>query len=195
MSARNSSSRWLVLSLSALVVGLVVWLTPAGVQAQSGGVPESAGCSNPPPSSCLTCHAQVDPIANQGEWHVVHARNDFCRNCHGGDDRTMDKAQAHEGMMSNPLGDTYLSCHQCHPDDYQQRAEKFAVALGVTPQSHEPITATVALNPSSGVPAVRLPAAPTSGLAVVSPSTWLALLALVALVLMGVTLTLRKLPH
>jgi hypothetical protein len=67
--------------------------------------------------------------------------------------------------------------------------------LGVTPQSHEPVTATMALNPSSGVPAVRLPAAPTSGLAAVGTSTWLALLALLALVLMGVALTLRRLPH
>jgi hypothetical protein len=194
MFARRLSSRWLVFALSALVVGLVLWLTPAVVRAQSGGVPESAGCSNPPPSSCLTCHAQVDPVADQGEWHIIHAQNDFCRNCHGGDDRTLDKDQAHTGMMPNPLDDTYLSCHACHTD-YQQRAEKFAVVLGVTPQSHEPITTTMALNPASGAPAVRLPAAPTSGLAAVSPSTWLALLALVALVLIGVTLTLRKLPH
>jgi hypothetical protein len=194
MSARHSFSRWLVFSISALVVGLVLWLTPAVVRAQSGGVPESAGCSNPPPSSCLTCHAQIDPIANQGEWHVVHARNDFCRNCHGGDDRTLDKDQAHTGMMPNPLDDTYLSCHACHTD-YQQRAEVFAVVLGVTPLSHEPVTTTLALNSASSAPAVRLPIAPTSGTAAVSPSTWLALIAVVALVLIGVTLTLRKLPH
>jgi hypothetical protein len=195
MSVRRQSSRWLAFALGALVVGLALCLTPAAAWAQSGGVPDSSGCSYPPASSCITCHAQVDPIANQGEWHVVHARNDFCRNCHGGDDRTMDQVQAHVGVVRNPLGDTYLSCHQCHPDDYQQRAEKFAVILGVTPQSHEPVTATVALNPASGAPAVQLPVAPTSGLAAVGTSTWLVLLALVALVLMGVALTLRKLPH
>jgi hypothetical protein len=31
-----------------------------------------------------------------------------------------------------------MACHQCHPDDYRQRAEVFAVALHVTPQSSEP---------------------------------------------------------
>jgi hypothetical protein len=36
------------------------------------------------------------------------------------------------------LQDTYLACHQCHPDDYQQRAEVFAVALHITPRSNEP---------------------------------------------------------
>jgi hypothetical protein len=195
MSARRSSSRLLVGSISALVVGLVLWLTPAGAQAQSGSVPESVGCSNPPSSSCLTCHAQVDPIANQGEWHVVHDRNDFCRNCHGGDDRTTDKDQAHVGVMPNPLDDTYLSCHQCHPDDYQQRAEKFAAVLGVTSHSNEPITTTLALNPSNGAPAVRLPAAPASDVVAIGTSTWLALIAVVALALLGVTLTLRKLSH
>ena len=107
----------------------------------------------------------------------------------------MDKDQAHVGVMRNPLGDTYLSCHQCHPDDYQQRAEKFAVVLGVTPQSHEPVTATVALNPSSGVPAVRLLIAPTSNSGVAGAWGWLALIAVMALVLTGMTLTLRKLPH
>jgi hypothetical protein len=195
MSARRSSSRLLVSSISALVVGLVLWLTPAVVRAQSGSVPEAAGCSNPPPSSCITCHTQADPIANQGEWHVVHARNDFCRNCHGGDDRTMDKDQAHIGVMRNPLGDTYLSCHQCHPEDYQQRAEKFAVVLGVTSHSNEPITTTLALNPSSGAPAVRMPAAPTSGLGGAGAWGWFALIAVIALALLGATLTLRKLPH
>jgi len=107
----------------------------------------------------------------------------------------MDTDQAHVGMMSNPLDTTYLSCHQCHPDDYRQRAEQFAVVLGVTPQSDEPVTATVALNPSSGVPAVQLPAAPTSGMGVAGTSWLLALFALVAILLTGVTLTWRKLSH
>jgi hypothetical protein len=195
MSVRRQSSRWLAFALGALVVGLAVCLTPAAAWAQSGGVPESSNCSYPPESSCSTCHSQVDSVSVQGEWHTIHARSDICRNCHGGDDRTMDKDQAHVGVMRNPLGDTYLSCHQCHPDDYQQRAEKFAVVLGVTPQSHEPLTTTLALNPSNGAPAVRLPITPTSGVAAVGTSTWLALIAVVALVLMGVALTLRKLPH
>lgn len=107
----------------------------------------------------------------------------------------MDKDQAHVGMMRNPLDDTYLSCHQCHPDDYRQRAEQFAVVLGVTPQSGEPVTATVTLNPSSGMPAVQLPAAPASSVSVAGTWGLLALIAVVAILLTSVTLTWRKLSH
>ncbi|HTP11208.1 MAG TPA: hypothetical protein VMP08_23295 [Anaerolineae bacterium] len=194
MPAQRRSSRWLVAALSVLVVGLILCLTPAVVSAQGGGVPESSGCSYPPPSSCLTCHAQVDPVAAKGEWHIIHARNDFCRNCHGGDDRTMDKDQAHAGMIANPLDDTYLSCHACHTD-YQQRAEKFAVILGVTPQSHKPITTTAVLNSSNGVPLMTRPTVPTSNS--ISTGAWwlLGLLAIAALLLAGVTVTRHRLSH
>ena len=198
MSTRYRSSKWLVFVFGVLVVGLALWLTPAVAQAQGGGQgggAESSGCTLPPPSSCLTCHAQTDPIADRGEWHVIHARNDFCRNCHGGDDRTMDKDQAHVGMLANPLDDTYLSCHACHID-YQQRAEKFAVILGVTPQSHEPITTSVALNSSGGVPMVSpRTTLPTTNSG--STGSWwiLGLLALAALLLAGVSVTRHRLSH
>ena len=193
MSAQHRSSRWLTFALSAVVVGLTLCLTPMVVSAQGGG-PESSGCSYPPPSSCSTCHAQLDPIANQGEWHILHARNDVCRNCHGGDDRTLDKAQAHIGMMPNPLDDTYLSCHACHTD-YQQRAEQFAVVLGVTPQSHEPVTTTVGLNPSSGVPLAQLPGASISNSNSIGMWWLLALVAVVAVALAGVTFVRRRQTH
>ena len=47
----------------------------------------------------------------------------------------MDKALAHQGMIANPLSDIYTDCHSCHPDDYQVRAEVFALELGITPSS------------------------------------------------------------
>ena len=105
----------------------------------------------------------------------------------------MDKDQAHVGVVRDPLGDTYLSCHQCHPNDYQQRAEKFAVVLGVTPQSHEPITTTVAMNPASGAPAVRLPITPTSNAVVAGAWGWLALIAVVAVLLISLAVASRRL--
>jgi hypothetical protein len=191
MSVRRQSSRWLAFALGALVVGLALCLTPAAVWAQGGG-PESSGCTYPPESSCSTCHSQVDSVSVQGEWHILHARNDICRNCHGGDDRTMDKDQAHVGMMPNPLDDTYLNCHACHVD-YQQRAARFAVVLRVTPHSSEPITATVGLNPSSGAPVAQQSVAPTLGLNGTAAGWLLALLAAAALILTGVTLTRRRL--
>jgi hypothetical protein len=193
MSTRYRSSKWLVFAIGVLVVGLTLCLTPAVAQAQGGG-PESSGCTSPPPSSCLTCHAQVDPVADKGAWHIIHANNDFCRNCHGGDDRTMDKDQAHIGVMRNPLDDTYLSCHACHTD-YQQRADKFAVILGVTPQGHEPVTTTVALNSSNGVPLVTRPTLPISNSS--STGSWwlLGLLAIAALLLAGVSVARHRLSH
>jgi hypothetical protein len=47
----------------------------------------------------------------------------------------MDKDLAHEGLVVNPLEDIYTNCYHCHPDDYQARAERFALTLGVTPNS------------------------------------------------------------
>lgn len=47
----------------------------------------------------------------------------------------MDKTLAHQGMIANPLSDIYTNCHSCHPEDYQQVAETFAMELGITPGS------------------------------------------------------------
>lgn len=128
MSAQKVSQILLLTSLILLAIGLVVLLAPQTAIAQ---------CEDPEPS-CCTCHATAHPVFDQGEWHAIHARKECCRACHGGNDRTNDKDAAHADMTLHPLQDTYLACHQCHPDDYQQRAEVFAVALHVTPQSSEP---------------------------------------------------------
>jgi hypothetical protein len=129
MSAQKVSQTLLVASLVMLAIGLVVLFMPQAASAQ---------CEDPTPS-CCTCHATAHPVTtDQGEWHTIHARKECCRACHGGNDRTNDKDAAHAGMTLHPLQDTYLACHQCHPDDYRQRAEVFAVALHVTPHSSEP---------------------------------------------------------
>jgi hypothetical protein len=128
MSAQKVSQAVLVGSVITLAIGLIVLVAPRPVAAQ---------CEDQQPS-CCTCHTTAHPVGEQGEWHTIHARKECCRACHGGNDRTDDKDAAHVGMTLHPLEDTYLACHQCHPDDYQQRAEVFAVALHVTPQSSEP---------------------------------------------------------
>lgn len=127
MSAPRASML-LVVSLVVLAIGAIVLFAPQAVSAQ---------CQDQQPS-CCACHATAHPVANEGAWHAIHARKECCRACHGGNDRADDKETAHAGMTLHPLHDTYLACHQCHPDDYQQRAEVFAVALHVTPQSNEP---------------------------------------------------------
>ena len=140
MSAQKVSQTLSVTSLTLLAIGLIVLFAPQTAVAQCGDQK----------SSCVTCHAKVDPVFTQGEWHVIHARKECCLNCHGGNERAQDKETAHVSMVLDPLTDTYTSCHSCHPDDYRQRAQRFAVVLHVTPQSSEPTarpTAVAAVPP------------------------------------------------
>lgn len=134
---------WLVIAMLAGIVLLT--LTVA--------VPARAQCEGPQASSCSTCHAQEDPVNENGEWHIIHANKDICTNCHGGNASTMDKDLAHENLTVQPLNDIYTDCHSCHPD-YIERADRFAPTLGITPSSCETPTPVpinnVANEPPSG---------------------------------------------
>ena len=121
---------WILLSLALIIpaAGMLLWVgTPEMVNAQCG--------DNPPDSSCITCHEKDYPVFDQGEWHMLHGRKDCCAQCHGGNCSTLDKELAHQGMVANPLEDIYTNCFHCHPADYQARADRFALALGITPSS------------------------------------------------------------
>jgi hypothetical protein len=121
----------LLCGLAFVGLALAVWaITPARVVAQCGDYPAN--------SSCYTCHEKTYPVFGKGEWHEIHARKDCCWNCHGGNAQSMDKDMAHLGMTLHPLDDTYTDCYSCHPSDYQTRAERFGVALGVMPVSQAP---------------------------------------------------------
>jgi len=116
--------RVLVMGALVLVMSLATWATSA--LAQCGG-------DQPPQSSCCACHAGAHPVSLNNKWHQVHANKDCCWNCHGGNDTTQDKELAHVGLVLHPLDDIYTKCHACHRDNYQQRAEQFALAMGATP--------------------------------------------------------------
>lgn len=120
-----------------------------------GAAPARAQCAEPQPSSCVTCHAQEDPVNEKGEWHIIHASKDICINCHGGNGSATDKDLAHEGIMAHPLDDIYTDCHSCHPD-YATRAAKFAPILGVTPGSCATPTPAAVSNIPGGPPAVNI---------------------------------------
>ncbi len=116
---------WKRLSLMTLVVvGLaVVWLLNApSTDAQCGSSM----------SSCKSCHEVQgqDPVNDKGEWHTAHAFGDFCEFCHAGNVQAQDEATAHQGLV-DPLSDVKAGCQSCHPDDYADRAQKYATALGV----------------------------------------------------------------
>jgi MYXO-CTERM domain-containing protein len=179
MSAQKVSHTLLVASLSILAIGLFVLFAPQAAVAQ---------CEDPQPS-CCACHATAHPVAEQGEWHIIHARKECCRACHGGNDRTDDEDAAHVGMTLHPLDDTYMACHQCHPDDYRQRAEVFAVALNITPQSREPM-ARPAVAESTPPPTIVTPL-PQAAEDVTPVWDWPVLLVM-ALLVLGFAVLLRR---
>ncbi len=185
MSAQKIYRALSVGSLLTLAIGLVVLFAPQNAVAQ---------CEDPKPS-CCTCHATAHPVTDQGEWHTIHARKECCRACHGGNDQAQDQETAHVGLVLDPLTDTYTSCHSCHPDDYRQRAEVFAVTLHVTPQSSQPLTRTVAFQPPSNVPPIKLPGA-SAPISTANPTLGLwTLTAIVAVLLASLAIIWRKLAH
>lgn len=111
---------FLLLALVLAVVGFITWPRPASAQCGSSA------------SSCKDCHEvkKQDPVNAKGAWHTAHAFGDFCEFCHAGNVKSKDKAAAHTGLI-NPLSDVKGSCQSCHPNDYTDRAKKFADALGV----------------------------------------------------------------
>lgn len=93
--------------------------------------PAQAQCGSSA-SSCKNCHevnAQY-PVNGSGEWHISHAFGDFCAFCHAGNVQALEQDLAHEGMIY-PLSDPQGSCQSCHPADYMEQAQVYAVALGV----------------------------------------------------------------
>jgi hypothetical protein len=158
------SRKWFFLgSFIVLLIAMtiLVILTASPVLAQCGDTPAD--------SSCITCHEYqgADPVYGKGEWHEIHALKDCCWSCHGGNTQAQDKDLAHVGMTAQPLKDVYTDCHSCHPEDYLQRAEKFAAALGVTPGS-APTPTVVPVAPEESHPIVILP--PTSS--ATNPPPW-----------------------
>ncbi len=106
--------------------GIIMFLSltvPQSAQAQCGS---SA-------SSCKNCHeVQAEaPVNNDGtNWHEAHAFGDFCEFCHAGNVQATDAETAHVGMEA-PLDNVQVSCGNCHAADLAERADVYAVALGV----------------------------------------------------------------
>ncbi len=136
-------------SVLFLAVGLVIWaMGPSPAQAQCGDIP--------PHSSCITCHESESPVNMQEAWHATHATKDCCASCHAGNCMVADKDLAHQGLVAQPLEDVYTSCYHCHPNDYQEKAEGYALALGVNPGSR-PTPTVVPAGPIVEHPIVILP--------------------------------------
>ena len=111
----------------ALLGGVLLFL--AGLMLVPDTAQAQCGSSS---SSCKNCH-EVNaeyPVNGSGDWHTSHAFGDFCAFCHGGNVQATDQAAAHEDMIY-PLSDLEGSCASCHPTDYRDKGDVYAVALGV----------------------------------------------------------------
>lgn len=110
----------LLLGGTILLVGLM-WPQTANAQCGSSA------------SSCKNCHEVQGeyPVNNDGtSWHQAHAFGDFCEFCHAGNVQATDEAGAHTGMEA-PLDNVQASCGNCHAADLDERAQVYAMALGV----------------------------------------------------------------
>lgn len=122
---------WFLIGIGAalLLAAMLLSLPAEPASAQCGDIPTS--------TSCYACHEeqQAYPVYGKGDWHDIHAAKDCCWNCHGGNTQSNDKELAHVGMTTQPLKDIFTDCYGCHPQDYEARAVRFALLLGVTPES------------------------------------------------------------
>ena len=114
---------YLPMSILLMLSITLLWPTP----------PAEAQCGSQA-SSCKSCHEVQGemPVNNDGtDWHESHAFGDFCEFCHAGNVQATDAPGAHTGMVP-PLSDVEAGCASCHPDDLMEKADIYAVALGVT---------------------------------------------------------------
>lgn len=112
---------WALLFGSVILLVGLMWPQTANAQCGSSA------------SSCKNCHEVQGeaPVNNDGtSWHEAHAFGDFCEFCHAGNVQATDEAGAHTGMEA-PLDNIQVSCGNCHAADLNERAEVYAVALGV----------------------------------------------------------------
>jgi hypothetical protein len=113
---------WIPLAMGLLTIAVAYMISVPAAEAQCGS--QASSCKN-----CHEVQSQM-PVNDKGEWHVSHAFGDFCEFCHAGNVQAMEPEAAHAGMVA-PLSDIQLSCAACHPSDTQEKAEVYAVALGV----------------------------------------------------------------
>ncbi len=134
---------------SFLLIGIVLFWPTLTANAQCGSQA----------SSCKTCHEtqNAKPVNNDGNgWHTGHAFGDFCYSCHGGNNQSMVKDEAHTGMVP-PMSDIKIACAGCHPDDLNERAKKYADALGITLGAASAATSAPAGDQSTVEPAAAQP--------------------------------------
>jgi hypothetical protein len=142
--------------------------------------PLTATAQTPAPSGnepCRSCHENRYFLYDSGKWYCMCAKQAECAKCHAGTTGSWDPEIAHQGLIANPLQDNLQACQSCHPQDYQERVEKFAAVTGL----HQEMTPT----PTEPVALLLNGSAPVSGLL---ESTASQMVAYLAIVLLGISL-------
>jgi len=123
-------------------------------------------------SSCKTCHEvkRAKPVSNQGPWHQQHAFGDFCEFCHGGNTAAKDEAGAHQGINTMPLKNAGNTCSSCHPDDFKERALKYAAVLKINLDNLETSESGQGGPAQTSQGSQESVSAPTSGSTIAIPS-------------------------
>jgi predicted CXXCH cytochrome family protein len=115
VTPRAGGTRTLVLALLATLA-----LAPAAFAQPDGGSPAPLRIVTPASGRCGMCHPG-DRVAFEKS---PHAREEVhCTSCHGGDDTTMDKAQAHSKGFTGHVSKAAVPkmCASCHSDEKRMR--------------------------------------------------------------------------
>jgi hypothetical protein len=101
----------------------MLFLAPAfSVTAQAETPSQDAGC--------LSCHESLYQLYDTGKSFCLCAERMTCTCCHGGNPESVIEAEAHQGMVLNPVHEDAAPCQKCHPDDADAHIEKFAAVAG-----------------------------------------------------------------
>ncbi|MFZ6031191.1 MAG: hypothetical protein ACOYYS_26070 [Chloroflexota bacterium] len=98
-----------------------------------GGAPVARAQSDTPQSgeACHGCHERVYQLYDTGKSFCLCAEKMTCTCCHGGNAASAVEAEAHEGMVANPVSEEAVPCRKCHTEDAEARVEKFATMAGM----------------------------------------------------------------
>jgi cytochrome c553 len=113
--------------MAAILVGTALF-SPGGTGralAQEEVPPEDTACRN--------CHEDQYYLYDSGKWYCLHETKVGCTECHHGRPDTQIKESAHAGLIANPLVQDAAVCQNCHPDDYEERAQTYVSIAGISP--------------------------------------------------------------
>ncbi|RPI83399.1 MAG: hypothetical protein EHM41_16030 [Chloroflexi bacterium] len=116
-----------------LILLSIISLTLAATRSLFIGETRQAFAQDEDPSgdtSCIGCHEDQYYLYDNGKWYCLCKSPVSCTGCHSGRPDNMIKDLAHESLIANPLLNDAAVCQNCHPEDYQDKVEKFTSIAG-----------------------------------------------------------------